>query len=152
MAKAFQCDICNWYYKEGGKVLYICDDRNKFGFDRDMEVYDICPKCYQRLQDKFINYNKDDKTEQGSYDARTRRFTPYEDTPKEEPKVEEKPKPEQKVNAVKGPIKPKRLTCRGCKYLDSARTPGRGYQCNCLTNTKIFTEPSSNRCSKYEEG
>ena len=140
MAKAFQCDICNWYYKEGGKVLCICDDRNKLGFDSTMETYDICPKCYQRLQDKFINYNKEDKTEQGSYDARTRRFTPYEETPKEEPKVEEKPK-----------TKSRRLTCRGCKYLDSARTAGRGYQCNCITNNKTWIEPSSTRCSKYEE-
>lgn len=138
MAQAFKCDICGWYYESDGGILTLSSDIQSFAKER----YDICPKCIERFHTKFIDYTREQnsKKEQGTYDPSSRKFVPYSapDTTTEEKK--EEPKPTKEI----------RRTCRGCRYLDDVRITGKGYQCQCVTNGRTFTEPSKTRCECYE--
>ena len=147
MSKAYQCDLCNWFFKENPRTLMI---------EEENEIYDICPKCYERFETKFIAYIKEQRGEQGSFNASTRRFTPYEDKKepvKKEDKVEPKnyiptPKPEPKYKRRNTEGKSRR--CGNCQYRDSARISGKGYACNCLHNDKHWVEIAMKACPYYE--
>lgn len=139
MATAFKCDICGWYYETNGGTLTLTSDYQSF----PDEKYDICPKCIERFHNNFVNFlrEQNSKKEQGAYDPSSRKFIPYStpDTTTNDEKKEE-PKPKEAV----------RRTCKGCRYLDDVRITGKGYQCQCVTNGRTFTEPSKTRCDHYE--
>lgn len=141
MSKAYQCDLCNWFFKENPRTLII---------EEESEIYDICPKCYERFETKFVQYIKEQRGEQGSFNASTRRFTPYEEMKKESVKKEEPkpaPKPYTNTNAT-NTGKSKR--CGNCKYRHSARTSGKGYACNCLHNDRQWVELATKACPYHE--
>ena len=118
--------------------------------EEEDEIYDICPKCYERFETKFIAYIKEQRGEQGSFNASTRRFTPYDEVKKEPVKKEEPknynptPKPEPRRDNVKS------RRCGNCQYRDSARISGKGYACNCLHNDKHWVEIAMKACPYYE--
>lgn len=161
--RAWRCDLCGWFFKEDPKVIKTFTRVEKLDeFNRvidvdakDTEIYEICSKCYDRFQHKFIDYIKEEntKTEQGSFNPSNRRFTPYEEIKKEpirkeEPKLE--PKYERKnMNVRNSNYKSNR--CGNCKYRDSAKISGKGYACNSLhENSKLWVELAMAACDGYE--
>jgi hypothetical protein len=143
MATAFKCDICGWFFEKNIYKLTLTNESSLLS-GLTSEVYDVCPKCVERFHNNFVNYirEQNSKKEQGAYDPSSRKFIPYEEKSEksEETKTKEEPKPTKEI----------RKTCRGCRFLDDVRITGKGYQCQCITNGRTFTEPSKTRCECYE--